>query len=164
MRNIFLIGFMGSGKSTVGKALAKEIGYDFIDIDSFIEESTKMSIPDIFAKAGEAWFRDQETFAVSCLAEGKDRVIATGGGVVEREENIEIMKKNDGFVVYLKATPDKLWTRVGKDPNRPLSTDLATFRKRFDARKPKYETAADLVIDTDGKTVEKIMSIIKEYL
>ncbi len=164
MRNIFLIGFMGSGKSTVGKALAKEIGYDFIDIDSFIEETAKMSIPDIFAKAGENWFREQETFAVSCLSDGKDRVIATGGGVVEREENIEIMKKNDGLVIYLKATPDKLWTRVGKDPSRPLSTDLQTFRKRFDLRKPKYEAAADLVIDTDGKSVEKIMGIIKEYL
>lgn len=163
MSNIFLIGFMGAGKSTIGRALAKELSFEFIDIDSFIEESTKMTIPEIFKKAGEEWFREQETFAVSCLSEGNNRIIATGGGVVERPENIDLMKKN-GTVVYLKATADRLWTRVGKDKNRPLATDLASFRKRFDARKPKYEAASDITIDTNDKSVERIVSLIKEKL
>ena len=163
MNNIILIGFMGSGKSTIGTKLAGELGLDYYDIDAFIEENTKMSIPEIFKRAGESWFRDQEAFALTCLTDATDRVIATGGGIVEREENLETMKKG-GIVVYLKASVDKLWTRAGKDPNRPLSTDLATFRKRFDGRKALYEKAADIVIDTGSLSVERTLEAVQKAL
>ena len=163
MNNIILIGFMGCGKSTIGRKLAEDLSMDYYDIDAFIEENTKMSIPEIFKKAGENWFRDQEAFALSCLTDAENRVIATGGGIVEREENIGTMKKG-GTVVYLKALVDKLWTRAGKDPNRPLSTDLASFRKRFDGRKALYEAAADIVIDTGFLSVERTLDAVKKAL
>ena len=163
MNNIILIGFMGSGKTTIGKILASDLALDYIDIDEFIEENTKMSIPEIFKKAGEAWFREQESFALSCMTDGKNRLISTGGGIVEREENIEVLK-NGGTVVYLKASPDKLWTRAGKDPNRPLSTDLSSFRKLYDRRKARYEEAADIVIDTGNLSVERTLDAVKTAL
>ncbi|MBO4678334.1 MAG: shikimate kinase [Lachnospiraceae bacterium] len=163
MNNIILIGFMGSGKSTIGKMLSADLSLDYYDIDAFIEENTKMSIPEIFKRAGESWFRDQEAFALTCLTDAENRVIATGGGIVERPENLETMKKG-GTVVYLKATVDKLWTRAGKDPNRPLSTDLASFRKRFDSRKALYEEAADIVIDTGSLSLERTLEAVKKAL
>ncbi|MBR6307031.1 MAG: shikimate kinase [Lachnospiraceae bacterium] len=163
MNNIILIGFMGSGKTTIGKILANDLSLEYFDIDEFIEENTKMSIPEIFKKAGESWFRDQESFALSCLTDGSNRLIATGGGIVEREDNLEVLK-NGGTVVYLKASPDKLWTRAGKDPNRPLSTDLASFRKLFDRRRSRYEAAADIVIDTGSLSVERTVEAVKKAL
>ena len=163
MNNIILIGFMGCGKSTIGRKLSEDLSMDYYDIDAFIEENTKMTIPEIFKKAGEKWFRDQEAFALTCLTDADNRVIATGGGIVEREENIETMKKG-GTVVYLKASVDKLWTRAGKDPNRPLSTDLASFRKRFDSRKALYEAAADIVRDTGFLSVERTLDAVKKAL
>lgn len=163
MNNIILIGFMGSGKTTIGKLLAEEYSLEYYDIDEFIEENTKMSIPEIFKKAGESWFRDQEAFALTCLTDATNRLIATGGGIVEREENLETLKKG-GTVIYLKASPDKLWTRAGKDPNRPLSTDLASFRKLFERRKARYEAAADIVIDTGNLSVERTVEAIKKAL
>ena len=167
MNNIILIGFMGCGKTTIGKRLAAELSMDYYDIDTFIEESTKMTIPEIFAKAGEKWFRDQEAFALTCVTDATNRVIATGGGIVEREENLETLKKG-GTVVYLKVSVDKLWTRAGKDANRPLSGDLAAFRKLYDRRKSLYEQAADIVIDTGflnvDRTVEAVKKALDEYI
>lgn len=159
MSNVILIGFMGAGKSTVGKELSKKLDYEFIDIDSFIEETAQKSISDIFKMAGEKWFRDQETMILESLTKGDRRVIATGGGIVEKEENRKLLKTCDK-VIYLKATVDKLWTRVGKDKTRPLSNDLSTFRKRFDNRKPLYEEAASYIVDTDGKSIDDIVDEI----
>ncbi len=163
MNNIILIGFMGCGKTTIGKRLAEEFSMDYYDIDSFIEESTKMTISEIFQKAGEKWFRDQEAFALSCVTDATNRVIATGGGIVERDENLETLKKG-GTVIYLKVSVDKLWTRAGKDPNRPLSRDLASFRKLYDSRKARYEEAADIVIDTGFLNVDRTIEAIKKAL
>ncbi|MBR5897247.1 MAG: shikimate kinase [Lachnospiraceae bacterium] len=163
MNNIILIGFMGCGKSTIGKRLAEELAMDYYDIDAFIEESTKMTIPEIFSKAGEKWFRDQEAFALTCVTDAKDRVIATGGGIVEREENLETLKKG-GTVVYLKVSVDKLWTRAGKDANRPLAGDLAAFRKLYDRRKTLYEKAADIVVDSGFLNVDRTVEAVKKAL
>lgn len=163
MNNVILIGFMGCGKTTVGKILAEDLSLDYYDIDEFIETNTKMSIPEIFKKAGEEWFRNQESFALTCLTDADNRLIATGGGIVEKEENLETLKKG-GTVVYLKASPDKLWTRAGKDPNRPLSTDLASFRKLFDRRKARYEAVSDIVIDTGSLSVERTVEAVKKAL
>lgn len=160
MDNIILIGFMGAGKTTIGKALEKELSMELIDIDSFIEETSGKSIPELFKIGGEDWFRNQESEALKAILEGNNRIVATGGGIVEREENFEIMK-NGGKVFYLKSTVDKLWTRAGKDPNRPLSKDLTSFRKLFEKRKSLYEKAADVIVETDGKSIEKIVEIIK---
>ena len=95
MNNIILIGFMGSGKTTIGKILANDLSLEYFDIDEFIEENTKISIPEIFKKAGESWFRDQESFALSCLTDGSNRLIATGGGIVEREVILKFLKTEE---------------------------------------------------------------------
>ena len=113
MNNIILIGFMGSGKTTIGRLLAEEYSLEYYDIDEFIEENTKLSSPEIFKKAGESWFRDQEAFALTCLTDATNRLIATGGGIVEREENLETLKKG-GTVIYLKAYP----ISYGQEPAR----------------------------------------------
>lgn len=163
MANIILIGFMGAGKTTVGEILAHELGYSFYDVDSFIEKTAGRSIKDMFTMAGESWFRDQETMILEGLCDGDNRVIATGGGIVERDENYEIMHKA-GTIIYLHGTIDKLWTRVSKDPQRPLASDLATFRSRYDSRKKKYEDWADIIVEAGTARIETIVSKIKEAL
>lgn len=153
--NIILIGFMGCGKSTTGKLLAEELGYELIDADAYIENAINMKISEIFAKYGEKWFRKQESFGLECMVDGSNRIISTGGGVVETAENRDTLK-NGGTVVYLKSTVDRLWTRVGKDPNRPLSRDFTAFRKLFDRRKPVYEEWADIIVDTADKNPQMV--------
>lgn len=162
-KNIILIGFMGCGKSTTGKLLSEMLQYELIDADAFIENATNMKISDIFAKYGEKWFREQESFALECMTDGEKRIISTGGGVVETPANREILK-NGGTVVYLKSTVDRLWSRVGKDPKRPLSKDLNGFMRLFNKRKPVYEDWADIVIDTANKTPQAIAGEIVSKL
>lgn len=161
-KNIYLIGFMGSGKSSVGKLLSEKLSMDYIDIDEFIVENTKMTIPEIFQKAGEAWFREQEAFALDCVSSGENRVIATGGGIVETPANIEKLKSLDN-VFFLNAASDRLWSRVGKDENRPLSKNISDFVKLYQKRKPLYKEASSFTIETDrlsvDETAEKIISL-----
>lgn len=163
MTNLILVGFMGSGKTTIGKLLSEKRGAEFLDIDDLLEKNIELKISDIFARFGEKWFRDQENFALSCVIDGENRVIATGGGIVERDDNRELLKTG-GTVIYLKSTPDKLWTRIGKDPARPLATDLNAFMKLFYKRKGLYDEVADIVIEIDGKTPEMIVSEIERLV
>jgi len=157
--HIALIGFMGSGKTTVGAILAKQIGARFVDTDSrIIDAADGRSIPTIFAEEGEAGFREREAQAVAdaCTTE-TPLVIATGGGVVLREENVRCLR-DACSVVWLTADVNAVLARAGRDPNRPLlagAKDVGEMRTRIltllGERGPHYQAAAHLIVDTTGR-------------
>ena len=158
MINIFLIGFMGSGKSTVASCLAKKYGMEIVEMDQVIVEREGMSISDIFAHKGETYFRDVESQLLTEIQAKQDRVISCGGGVVIREQNVKEMKKC-GKVVLLNAKPETILERVKDDKNRPLlqgKKDVSFIGDMMEQRRPKYEKAADFIIETDGKGAEEI--------
>ncbi|TQR34408.1 shikimate kinase [Campylobacter sp. MIT 99-7217] len=159
-KNIFLIGFMGSGKSTVAKALAKKINYKFLDTDLAIEEKVKLKIKAIFAQKGEQFFRDEEANLALELKKYKNTVIATGGGF---HKNLK--KDKASVIVYLRADFDYIEERLGKSgaKKRPLFQDKEMAKKLFETRLEEYEEKADLIIDIKNKSVlEIIMQIMKE--
>lgn len=162
--SIVLIGFMGSGKTTLGKWIAREHGYTFLDTDDMIEEEQQRSINDIFAKEGEEYFRDLETDMIRSLADGDDKVvISVGGGLPVREVNRELMR-HVGKVVYLRTTVDELEKRLKGDTKRPLLAGGNVREKiisLMDKREALYLDAADIVVDTTGKRFEQIYDIIK---
>lgn len=158
MENVFLIGFMGSGKSTIASYLAENYGMEIIDMDQLIVEREGMAIPDIFAQKGELYFRDVETSLLIEIQGEQNKVVSCGGGVVLREKNIQAMKKS-GQVVLLNAKPETILERVKDDDNRPLlrgNKNVQFIRDMMEKRQPKYEAAADLVIHTDGKSADEI--------
>jgi len=161
-RAIFLIGFMGAGKTTVGKILARKIGVGFVDLDEVIERECGISISEIFARFGEDYFRDLETKSLGSVDADKVMVIATGGGVVLREENWSIMRQR-GITVYLRASPEVLYMRVRDSCFRPLLNVKNPKERLFELlsqRASLYERA-DLIIDTDSispyEVAEKII-------
>ena len=153
--NLFLVGLMGAGKSTIGRQLAKSLGCEFIDSDHEIEARTGASIPIIFDVEGEEGFRQREQKVIADLTRREHIVLATGGGVVLHPEN-RIHLQARGLVVYLYATVDQLLARTAKDRNRPL-LQIADPRARFEelmkVRDPLYRETADLVVDTGKRTV-----------
>ena len=158
MENVFLIGFMGSGKSTIARCLAENYGMDMMDMDQCIVEDEGMSISDIFAQKGELYFRDAETNLLIQVQGEQNKVVSCGGGVVLREKNIQAMK-NIGQIVLLDAKPETILERVKDDDNRPLlrgNKNVQFIRDMMGKRQPKYEAAADLVIYTDGKSADEI--------
>ncbi|MEY4194453.1 MAG: hypothetical protein RLZZ226_821 [Pseudomonadota bacterium] len=149
-RNIFLIGPMGAGKTTVGRLLAKTLDMEFHDSDREIEQRAGVSIPTIFEYEGESGFRRRESEALADLTRLDGIVMATGGGSILREEN-RICLHQRGFVVLLQCSVDKQLERTGKDSNRPLlHTDnpRETLRELFRTREPYYRALADYVVDT----------------
>lgn len=164
MTNVFLIGFMGSGKSTIAWCLAKNYGMDMIDMDQLIVEREGMSISDIFTQKGELYFRDAETKLLIEMEMEQNKVVSCGGGVVLREENVHAMKKC-GQVVLLDAKPETILERVKDDDNRPLlrgNKNVQFIRDMMAKRQPKYEAAADFVIHTDEKSADMICKEIIE--
>ena len=165
--NVILVGYMGSGKTSVGKALNYECGMSFIDMDEYIVNEQGRSINDIFATDGENTFRDIETETIRKLGKVYNTVISTGGGAVLRKENRELLKKI-GRVFYLKALPETVFQRVKDDTTRPLlkSESEEELMNRIvtmlDKRSAYYETAADVIIDTDGCGVNEIAAVIRE--
>ncbi len=158
MKNIFLIGFMGCGKSTVAAHLFEEYGLQIIEMDQVIVERVGMSVPEIFEKYGETYFRDEETKLLTECREQSDKVVSCGGGVVLREENVEIMKQN-GEIVWLTAKPETILNRVKNEENRPLlkgNKNVSDIALMLEKRSATYETAADIVIETDNKSIEDI--------
>ena len=119
MENIFLIGFMGAGKSTVAKTLQEKLKMNLVEMDARIVEEQGMSINDIFAKYGEDYFRDIESRLILDIGKEGNTIVSCGGGVVVREKNIEYMKQN-GKVVYLSATPETIYNRVKDSTDRPI--------------------------------------------
>lgn len=164
MKNIFLIGFMGSGKSTIASFLSQNYGMEIIEMDQLIVEREGMSIPDIFAQKGESYFRDAETNLLIEIQTEENKVVSCGGGVVLREQNVKEMKKS-GKIVLLTAKPETILERVKDDDNRPLlrgNKNVEFISDMMKKRLPKYEGAADVIIHTDGKQVEEICKEIFE--
>ncbi|MFN3740058.1 MAG: shikimate kinase [Thermodesulfovibrionales bacterium] len=164
MKNIVLTGFMGTGKTEVGRLLAMRLGYKFIDADSVIEEEQKMPITEIFKKFGEPYFRDIESNVIKRLSDMEGVVISTGGGAVLREENMNNLRKK-GVIICLMASPKTIFERTKNDTSRPLlqvNDPLQRIKELLNMRRPYYEKA-DIMIDTDRKTPEEVAEeIIKK--
>ena len=164
-KNIVLIGFMGTGKSTVGKILAKKLGREWVDVDQRIEEKEKRRIADIFEKDGESAFRRLESRMVQEVASGSGFVITTGGGAVTDEGNVSALKAN-GILVLLEAAPQTIYQRVKDSRHRPLlktGDKLGEIRRLLESRRPFYEKA-DLKCSTDGKTAQQVADEILRAL
>lgn len=158
MKNIYLIGFMGTGKSTVAKALTASTNAKCIEMDELIEKQQQMAITDIFAKYGEQHFRDLETALLESLNSEENLVVSCGGGSVLRDENAAMMKEH-GCIVWLTATPETIFERVKDSTNRPIlngNMNIEYIRGLMEKRSARYEAVADIKVATDGKNAEKI--------
>ncbi len=156
-KNIVLIGFMGTGKTSVGKIIARKLGREAVDVDSFIEEKQGRKISEIFEADGEAAFRKIEKEAVREISQMTNVVITTGGGVVLDPENMENLKKN-GWLVALSASPETIFRRVKNSRHRPLlkSPNMFLEIKRLLAERKPFYTAADYTFETDRKTAGQV--------
>ena len=166
MQNIFLIGPMGSGKTTIGRQLAARLDRKFYDSDREIEKRTGVDVALIFEIEGEEGFRLRETKMISELAKKQKSVIATGGGSVLSEENRACIKQN-GKVIYLKSSQEKLFERTFRDKKRPLletEDRMATIKELLEKRGPLYEEIADLIICTDHRPINQIINKISQKL
>ena len=162
MNNIYLIGFMGAGKTTVGHIAARLYDMSFVDTDDMIVEKKGMSIPMIFESEGEEAFRKIETEVIKALADQSRLIVSCGGGAAANEVNIPLLKQG-GRVVYLRTSPQKVFERVGDSDNRPLLNgrrSVSGIEELMLKRIPKYESAADIIIDTDDKSPEEIAKLI----
>ncbi|MEM7147739.1 MAG: shikimate kinase [Verrucomicrobiota bacterium] len=162
--NITLIGFMGSGKTTIGQELAPSLDFAFIDTDNLIVAQAGKSIPDIFADHGEDHFRDIESQTLAGLAEKSGNVIATGGGIILRPENRSLLQEI-GFTVWLDASEDTIFDRVSRNRERPLlHTDnpRETIAQLLEQRRPLYQEAADLVVSTNDLNLDEVIHGISE--
>ena len=156
--NIMLIGFMGTGKSTIAEKLKKILNIEQIEMDDLIAKEAGMSIPEIFEKYGETHFRDLETEMLRKFQDKKPVVVSCGGGAVLRDKNIEIMKRQ-GKIVLLTATPETVFERVHHCTNRPVlngNMNVEYIKELMEKRRERYELAADIVVATDGKSAEEI--------
>ena len=161
MKNIVLIGFMGSGKTVVAKKLSKILKRQIIDTDKIIEQKKKIKIKKIFKLYGENYFRELETKAVKFVSNKKNKIISTGGGVVIRPENVKNLKKN-GVIVYLKNKFETSYKRLKNKKDRPLFNikNLKKTRKLFNSRLKLYKNAADIIIETDNKNIDEVANEI----
>ena len=164
--NIVLIGFMGSGKSTVGRELHQRLGYPFVDMDQLIEQRAGKPITAIFADEGEAAFREMESAVLKDLSQAADqrRIISTGGGVVGRPENRALLKRM-GYVVWLDAPASVILDRTAKNRTRPLlhTEDPGEKVHRLMAeREPLYQETAHLKLDTSGLDSKELATGILE--
>ncbi len=165
VRNIFLVGFMGAGKTAVGKVLAGKIGYEYRDADKIAEAKAGMSVTEIFAARGEEGFRELESEILAELAKGEGQVVSTGGGAVTRPGNWDAMKSG-GVIVYLKASPETIWERVRYSKTRPLlqvENPFETLKELLSKRAHLYELA-DAIVVTDGRAPADIAGEIAGFL
>ncbi len=165
--NVVLIGFMGCGKSTIGKLLAKTLDYNFIDTDAYIEEKAGMTISDIFLKYGEAYFRQMETDVIQeLLSQHRRTVFATGGGMPLREENARLLRML-GTCVFLKASEKEIYNRVKDDTSRPLlqcDNPYERIVSLLQERTLLYNRASHFQITTDGSSVEDIVKEVSKRM
>lgn len=165
-RNIFLVGLMGAGKTTVGKLLAKRLKKSFLDSDREIQNRTGVAIPVIFEIEGESGFRSREAAVLQELTGMEDIVLATGGGAVLSPENRQLLSRR-GTVVYLRATVDELWARTRHDKNRPLlqtEDPRARLEELMAQRDPLYREVADIIIDTGTQSVYALVRHLERQL
>lgn len=164
--NIFFIGLMGAGKTTIGKILAKHLSKDFYDTDVEIEKRTGVKIPVIFDLEGEAGFRKRETAVIQELTALNNIVMATGGGAVIAIQNRHLLKTH-GTVIYLRANVTELWHRTRNDKHRPLlqNVDIRTkLEQLYAERNPLYTEVATHIIDTGNQPVSTIIAKIESVL
>ncbi len=165
-KNIFLVGLMGAGKTSVGRMLAKRMNKDFYDADAEIERATGVKIQVIFDIEGESGFRAREEKVIERLTAMHDIVLATGGGAILLPANRARLKQH-GRVIYLRATPEDLWKRTRRDRNRPLlqtANPLAKLKELHAQRDPLYSEVADLVVDTGAQSVGTLTTHIQQLL
>ena len=164
--NIFLVGLMGAGKTSVGRLLARRLGKTFYDCDHEVERVTGVRIPVIFEIEGEAGFRARETRMLCELCAGKGVVLATGGGAVLAQENRKVLSEC-GTVVYLRASPHDLYQRTRHDRNRPLlqtADPLAKLTALYAERDPLYREVADVIVDTGNQSVSSLAHRLEQKL
>lgn len=165
-RNLYLIGPMGSGKSAVGRQLARDLGLEFVDTDAEIERRTGVDIPYIFDKEGETGFREREKDVIDKLSQRQGVIVATGGGAVLRPDNRDRLKAS-GTVVYLHASVDEQLRRTGRSQSRPLLMNddpRAVLERLMAVRQPIYEALADIRMDTTGRQVGAVTSALRKLL
>lgn len=166
--NLVLIGFMGAGKTTMSDYFSTMFAMDSVEMDQVIARREGMTIPDIFEVHGEEYFRNCETDLLIEMQSRKNTVISCGGGVPMRDRNVAEMKKN-GRVILLTATPETILERVKDDHSRPLlenNKNIPFIQSLMDKRREKYEAAADIIVPTDGRSIqdigEEIISRLRE--
>jgi shikimate kinase len=163
--NIYLVGFMGTGKTSVGRLLGKERGWNFVDLDELIELKEQRRIVDIFAKDGEPYFRKVEKKILNQVSTQKQFVVACGGGVVLDKANVRLMKKT-GIIICLSATPEEILRRVSSNNARPL-LNVGKPKKRIELllkMRAPYYMQADKIIDTSGLSVKQVVKKISKIL
>jgi len=166
MKNIYLVGMMGSGKTSTAKELSALMGVPMIDLDAELEKQEGKRIAEIFQEKGEEWFRERESAILLGQSKQENFIVATGGGVVIRRQNRDLMKTT-GEVVFLEASLEQLWARVSKEKGRPLLEDFDPKRKLMSlltARQPCYDDCAELKVMTDGKTPKQVAEEISKKL
>ena len=164
--NVFLVGMMGSGKTTLGRALAQRLALPFADTDRILVERTGVPVTTIFEIEGEEGFRRRESAVLAELVEGEDRVVATGGGAILSAGNRELMRAH-GTVVYLRARLDHLWERTRRDNTRPLlaiPNPRATLAALMATRDPLYLEAAHVVVDTGSQSASSLVARVLAVL
>ena len=164
--NIFLVGLMGAGKTSIGRLLAKRLGKAFFDSDHEIERVTGVRIPVIFEIEGEAGFRAREERILAGLVQGGNIVLATGGGAVLSPQNRRLLAEN-GIVIYLRAAVTDLWNRTRHDRNRPLlrsGEPLATLERLYAERDPLYREVAHIIVDTGDQSLGSLVHRLEHKL
>lgn len=155
---IYLVGMMGSGKSTIAKLLAKYLQYPTLDSDDAIENKLTLTINDIFKQYGESYFREQEYYILQESQKEDTLIFSTGGGVVEKKESCDILREE--FVIFLKGDKQCLWQRVQKSNTRPLAQDEDVFYQRYQKRHALYEEVATATVEIDEKNNKEIIAEI----
>ena len=165
-KNLFFIGFMGCGKSTMARLLSEKMQMELVEMDETIETEAGMTINEIFENYGENHFRDLESQLIIRIMEKGGAVVSCGGGAILRPENVENMKKN-GKVIYFAATPETIYKRVRNSTNRPLlngNMNIEHITNLMNQRLPRYEAAADITIFVDEKEKNEVLEELKKIL
>ena len=165
-KNIFLIGFMGAGKSTAARALQRRLQLPLVEMDARIAAEQGMAITDIFERFGEAHFRELESALLQTLGREAPSIVSCGGGVVVSAHNVEEMKRN-GMVVYLKAEPETIYERVKDSSERPIlngNMNVDYIAGLMEKRRSLYESAASFTVVTDGRTEDEICGEIIRFV
>ena len=162
---IILCGFMGCGKSTIGRLLAQRLGFSFVDTDEYIEQQANRSVAELFAQEGEAGFRRRETDACRALAACPRLVVAAGGGTLLAPQNLALLRPGS-CIVYLYISPETAVLRLRDDTQRPLlqvPDREAVIRRLLAARDPLYRAAADRVVNAEGSPAETVTALLQLF-